>query len=200
MNLTILCVGKLKEDYWKAASAEYAKRLGRFGSLSVVELAESRSLAGRELEELPKAEAWLRQRCGETSTHSDQGVLTYAACEDPAALRQELAAVLDMERVELLCDRRKLYCIPRSLNKGAALRRFREQFPAERCVAAGDSAFDLPMLEAADLAIVPQTLAGALQNQNRFSVPEEVCFSDGICDILTAINTRDGALCGAETE
>lgn len=42
MNVQILCVGKLKESYWREACAEYAKRLKAFCSFSIVELPESR--------------------------------------------------------------------------------------------------------------------------------------------------------------
>ena len=40
--VTILCVGKLKEDYWRQAAAEYQKRLGAFCRLSVVQIEEER--------------------------------------------------------------------------------------------------------------------------------------------------------------
>lgn len=42
MNINIICVGKLKEAYWRDASAEYIKRLGAYGSAKVTELAEVR--------------------------------------------------------------------------------------------------------------------------------------------------------------
>ncbi|SDN31921.1 23S rRNA (pseudouridine(1915)-N(3))-methyltransferase RlmH [Acetanaerobacterium elongatum] len=42
ISVTILCVGKLKEDYLRAACAEYLKRLGAFCKASVVELNEAR--------------------------------------------------------------------------------------------------------------------------------------------------------------
>ena len=42
LNVRILCVGKLKEAYWRDACAEYAKRLKAFCSFSIVELPESR--------------------------------------------------------------------------------------------------------------------------------------------------------------
>lgn len=41
MNIRILCVGTLKEKYWKEAVAEYSKRLGAYCSLSVEEVRES---------------------------------------------------------------------------------------------------------------------------------------------------------------
>ena len=42
MNITILCIGKLKERYWLEAVSEYSKRLSRFCSLSIQELKEER--------------------------------------------------------------------------------------------------------------------------------------------------------------
>ena len=42
LNVTLLCVGKLKEAYWKDACAEYEKRLGAFCRFRLVEVAEER--------------------------------------------------------------------------------------------------------------------------------------------------------------
>lgn len=41
-SVTVLCVGKLKEKYWRDAVAEYEKRLSAFCRLSVVEVEEER--------------------------------------------------------------------------------------------------------------------------------------------------------------
>ena len=41
MNINIICIGKLKEKYWRDACAEYGKRLGSYCSLNIVELKES---------------------------------------------------------------------------------------------------------------------------------------------------------------
>lgn len=40
-TLTIACIGKLKEKYWKDAQAEYEKRLSAFCRVSVVEKSEA---------------------------------------------------------------------------------------------------------------------------------------------------------------
>lgn len=42
MRIEVLAVGKLKERYWQDAQAEYMKRLSRFGSVQVCEVAEER--------------------------------------------------------------------------------------------------------------------------------------------------------------
>ncbi|PIY61832.1 23S rRNA (pseudouridine(1915)-N(3))-methyltransferase RlmH [Candidatus Uhrbacteria bacterium CG_4_10_14_0_8_um_filter_58_22] len=42
MNLKIVCVGKMKEDHWSAAQAEYLKRLGPLCRVEVVEVSAER--------------------------------------------------------------------------------------------------------------------------------------------------------------
>lgn len=42
LNIRIICVGRFKEKYWEAASAEYSKRLGAYCSLSVTEIKEEK--------------------------------------------------------------------------------------------------------------------------------------------------------------
>lgn len=43
MNITIACIGKLKERYWTEAVQEYSKRLGKYCTLSINELKEERA-------------------------------------------------------------------------------------------------------------------------------------------------------------
>ena len=42
LTIRIVCIGKLKESYLRDAQAEYAKRLGAFCKLEIVELSEYR--------------------------------------------------------------------------------------------------------------------------------------------------------------
>ncbi len=41
-NVTIIAVGKIKEDYLRSACNEYIKRLGAYGKANVIEIPESR--------------------------------------------------------------------------------------------------------------------------------------------------------------
>lgn len=38
MNMALVCMGRLKEKYWRDAAAEYEKRLSRFGRFETIEL------------------------------------------------------------------------------------------------------------------------------------------------------------------
>lgn len=53
MNIQIIAVGKLKEDYLRGAQQEYAKRLSRFCKLKVIEVDEDSTLE-REAERIRK--------------------------------------------------------------------------------------------------------------------------------------------------
>ena len=43
MNITILCVGKIKEKFYQQAIQEYAKRLSRYCKLQIVEVADEKT-------------------------------------------------------------------------------------------------------------------------------------------------------------
>lgn len=43
MNIKIVCVGKLKEKYWKQGIAEYSKRLGKFCRFEIAEVSDEKA-------------------------------------------------------------------------------------------------------------------------------------------------------------
>ncbi len=43
MNITILCVGQIKEKYFRDAIAEYQKRLSRYCKLQIIEVADEKT-------------------------------------------------------------------------------------------------------------------------------------------------------------
>ena len=43
MNIKIVCVGKLKEKYFRAAIAEYQKRLSRFAKFQIIEVPDEKA-------------------------------------------------------------------------------------------------------------------------------------------------------------
>ena len=60
MDIRIVAVGKVKERYLRDGIADYAKRLGRYGHIDIVEAREDpapESLSGKEMERLKEREA-----------------------------------------------------------------------------------------------------------------------------------------------
>lgn len=53
MKITLITVGKIKEKYWKDSITEYAKRLGKYCKLDIIEVADEKTpdQAGEALEE-----------------------------------------------------------------------------------------------------------------------------------------------------
>ncbi len=54
IKIRLVCVGKLKENYWREAVAEYQKRLSRFCALEICELPEKKG-PREEAEEILRA-------------------------------------------------------------------------------------------------------------------------------------------------
>ncbi|MBQ4312814.1 MAG: 23S rRNA (pseudouridine(1915)-N(3))-methyltransferase RlmH, partial [Clostridia bacterium] len=68
MDVNIVCIGKLKESYWRDACAEYAKRLSPYCKFTITELAEARlpkSPSSGEIERALEEEgARILDKCG----------------------------------------------------------------------------------------------------------------------------------------
>lgn len=43
MKITILCVGKVKEKFYRDAIAEYSKRLSRYCKLEIIEVSDEKT-------------------------------------------------------------------------------------------------------------------------------------------------------------
>lgn len=59
MKVNLVCVGKLKESYWRDACAEYEKRLSRFCKLEIKELPERASLHDEGVDILKKFQGYV---------------------------------------------------------------------------------------------------------------------------------------------
>lgn len=86
-------------------------------------------------------------------------LFVFTKCEKPEAVVRDLRNKLNADAVDVFNNGVKVYIVPRVLSKGNAVVRFREYIGAGYVIAAGDSEFDIPMLEVADLGIAPPDLA-----------------------------------------
>ena len=49
ITINFVCVGNLKEKYWRDAESEYKKRLSRFCKFNVIEVEEKNSESNTEI-------------------------------------------------------------------------------------------------------------------------------------------------------
>ena len=113
---------------------------------------------------LPEAERLLAKYSGFdglTSLRLVDGKFLFAAFSDADMAASRFAEFSKETELDIALSGRKIYWLPPGADKGTAVRRFAEMFDCERIVAAGDSSIDLPMLDIADVALVPDSgLAG----------------------------------------
>lgn len=91
-EVKLICIGKLKEKYWRDAVAEYAKRLSAFCRFSIVELNEARLPQNPSEAEIARA---LEEEAKAISTSVGRSAV-YALCIEGKMLSSEkLAAELE---------------------------------------------------------------------------------------------------------
>jgi predicted mannosyl-3-phosphoglycerate phosphatase (HAD superfamily) len=113
------------------------------------------------------------------------GFFICAKSENPRQAVQHLVTLLKGRAFEVRSIHDKVYVLPSGLDKGAAARRLMERIspgspdspnPPKYFICAGDSELDLPMLDTADIAIVPDTLG--LRRENTYVLPSETFTSE----------------------
>ncbi|MFA9376796.1 MAG: HAD hydrolase family protein [Lachnotalea sp.] len=101
-----------------------------------------------------------------------------------------LKSMLNIEKVDVFHNGTKVYVVPKPLNKGIGLERLKIKLSADIILAAGDSEFDIPMLEKADIAFAPEDLnyKSSVKNQNVIVYSNDKLISD---EVLQYILNRD---------
>ncbi|NDO47451.1 23S rRNA (pseudouridine(1915)-N(3))-methyltransferase RlmH [Clostridium sp. MD294] len=98
MKITIICIGKLKERYWKEAVEEYSKRLTKYCKLNIIELPDEKAP-----ETMSKAEQ--QQVCQKEGQRilkaiKGDGVVVALAIEGKMFSSEQLAAQIQKDTVE----------------------------------------------------------------------------------------------------
>jgi hydroxymethylpyrimidine pyrophosphatase-like HAD family hydrolase len=94
------------------------------------------------------------------------GFFIFAKSGNPPQAVKYLEAMLKDSAFEARSVNDKVYILPAGLDKGTAVKRLKEQISSDYVICAGDSELDLPMLEIADMAVVPETLGSRRECMN----------------------------------
>lgn len=117
-----------------------------------------------------------------------ENLFVFTKCENPEKTLEMLRKALDTNLVDTFNNGEKIYIIPKELNKGNALRRFKDLIKADFVIACGDSEFDISMLEKSDLALIPQAFRWQLKTGGKILINDEkTIFSDFILENVLGI-------------
>ena len=114
MNMALVCMGRLKEKYWRDAAAEYEKRFSRFGKWETIELPDLPEPANSS----PAIEEQIKKKEGEAIlARIRDGDIVVCLCIDG---RQMDSVQLSRKLTELIdTGRRVVFVIGGSLGLSA---------------------------------------------------------------------------------
>lgn len=119
-----------------------------------------------------------------------KGLFIFTKSSRPEESVKILEEALDTEKVDVFSNGVKVYVVPKKLSKGNAVKRFRERLTADKVIAAGDSEFDVSMLQAADVAIAPAGLElGDVSGKHIIRVDDTELFSEKVVEAVYQIIT-----------
>lgn len=123
-----------------------------------------------------------------------KNLFLFTKSEEPEAVTKSLRGALDKDAVEVLNNGSKVYVLPRALSKGKAVERFRDYIGARGVIAAGDSAFDVSMLETADFGIAAPELVRLYDFPDKIKCPPAgKVFAESVLETVLHISA-DGRL------
>ncbi len=91
---------------------------------------------------------------------------------------EKLSGEADLNQVMVEMDSRKIYVIAKNANKGTAIQRFQNEYRISNCIVAGDSNFDISMLNGSNRAIASKELFGKIDNKNVIFAQHEILAYD----------------------
>lgn len=150
-------------------------------------LEETRTLIAPAMDALREGIALMKSMVG-SGVRTPSNLMAYSVFENPVEAVEKLRDSINAPALSILHDSRKVYCIPSVMHKGAAVERFKARYPTETIAAAGDSVFDIPLLEMGELAITNRTLANKVRNPHTIAVADHLILSDETCSILADIS------------
>lgn len=169
-NGGVLLKDGVRDDEWYNESLELVKdcKSESIKAVDFLEKDESRTLDVRFIEEL----------------------FVYTKSSEPKKSIDFLKENLNTKLVDVFNNGVKVYVVPKTLSKGMAIKRFRKLFDDVLCIAAGDSEFDISMLNEADHAIAPTKLIdicgriGRKLNEKVVIADEKCLFSEKVLEFV----------------
>lgn len=105
----------------------------------------------------------------------------FTKCDNSLSVVNDLKKVLNKDYVDIYNNGEKVYVVPKKLSKGNAIKRIRKLFEKAYIIAAGDSEFDVSMVNNADKGIVPYGFNDIYNVGNNVQeMPKNIIFSESV--------------------
>ena len=98
-----------------------------------------------------------------------EDLFVFTKCYKSETVVNELRKHFDKNLVNVFNNKEKVYVLPTLLSKGKAIERLKKYLKVEFIIAAGDSEFDISMVEAADVGLVPYGF------KSEFNIKSDIC-------------------------
>ena len=120
----------------------------------------------RSLEIIKQADQYLQKAMGILETDPNrtldvrkvENLFVFTKSSNAIKTAEVLKAHLDTALVDITTHKDKIYIIPKAIDKGTGINRLREYISADTIISAGDTVFDIPMLEQADIGYYPEEI------------------------------------------
>lgn len=145
--------------------------------------ADTIKIAGSEIGAVGDALKLITRIKNKDEIHNAAPYMFYFKSDSTASDADFMRKNSDTEKIKIDYDDRKVYCIAGSVNKGQAVRRLREKYNLKHIIAAGDSEFDIPMLEEASAALIHEKIFNNVKNEKKYILKGEIV-SNQVCMLL----------------
>lgn len=147
------------------------------------------TLVGSCYDSLEHASDLLSHLCSGETIHRPERYMSYVKCSDPEGVYTEIGNLVDLNKVNVQRDGRKVYLFANGISKGAAIERFMQKRKSETIFSAGDNMMDISMLNRADFAFANKNIIDLITCKNKIKIEVEP-FSDGICKCIAEMRMK----------
>ena len=111
------------------------------------------------------------------------GMFVYTKSQAPNKTLERLKIKFENSKVDFISNNQKIYAVPPVLKKGFAVERIKEYICLDRTISAGDSVFDISMLNNTEVSIFPDNISRFItKKDNIFCFNGKEIFSDYVMD------------------
>ena len=115
----------------------------------------------------------------------------FAYCKDGIDAKKCVSEYKSLTSLSVVSSGKKIYFFPAEINKGTAVTRLKELFNPDLVICAGDSSIDIPMLDIADVAIVPSSSLAARINSKKVYINDGSSFSEYVLETVLNIANKN---------